>query len=69
MLGGGRELLRAALGAAHVRVAAMAAGVAGDRAQPLELGAVALVLDQRPCAVQRRRPEVVRIPGHDVAAA
>src|SRR3989441_13251719 len=47
----------------------MAAGVAGDRAQALERPPVTLVLDQRPGAVERRRAEVVRIPGDDVAGA
>src|SRR4051812_29311499 len=66
---GRRQMLGTALGAAHVGVAAMAAGISGDRTQPLELRAVALVLHQRPRAVQRRWAKVVAIPGNDVTRA
>src|ERR1051326_546740 len=64
-----RQMLRAPLGAAHVGVAAMAARVARDRTQPLELGRVALVVHQRPGAVQCRGTQVAGIPGNDIAGA
>src|SRR5439155_1463840 len=65
----GSKANRAARGAAHVRVAGMAAGIAGDRAQALDRRPVALILDQGPGAVERRRAEIIRIPGDDVAGA
>src|SRR5207249_5165604 len=66
---GGSKAHRAALGAAHVGVAGMAAGVAGDRAKALALHHIALVLDQRPGAVERRRTEIIRVPRDDFAGA
>ena len=55
---GRRELLRAALGAALVRVAGVAAGVARDRREPLGARAVARIVDERPGAIERRRTEI-----------
>ena len=52
---------------ALLRVAGVAAGVAGDRGEALGPAAVAHVVDERPRAVERRRTEIRRIPRHDVA--
>ncbi len=65
---GRRELLRAALGAALVRVAGVASGVARDRREALGARAVARIVDERPRAIERRRTEIVAIPADDVAA-
>src|SRR5688500_8019175 len=62
-------MLRTALGATHVRMAAVAAGVARDGAQALELSRVALGLPQSPGPVERRRPQIVPIPGDHLARA
>ena len=58
-----------ALGAAHVGMAGVAAGVARHRREPRPVAGVAYVVDQGPGAVQRRRPEVVGVPGDDIARA
>ncbi len=58
----GRELLRAALGAALVRMTGVAPGVACDRREPLGTRAVARIVDERPGAVQRRRAQIRGIP-------
>ena len=47
----------------------MAAGVAGDRTQPLAQIRRALVLHERPRPVERSGAEVIRIPGDDIAGA
>src|ERR1051325_2348437 len=60
-------MLRAALGAAHVCVTSMAPGITGDSAQPCHSFCIAHVADERPCAVERRWPQVVRIPAHYIA--
>ncbi len=48
-------------------MAAMAAGIARDRAQALRARVVAHVVYERPCAIQRRRAQIVAAPLHDVA--
>src|SRR5205823_2134465 len=66
---GRRQMLRTALGAADVRMASEAAGVASDCTQALELRRVALILNQSPGAIERGRAEVLGKPGHHVAGA
>src|SRR5688500_8525926 len=65
----GREKLRAALCAAHLRVTRVATGVAGDRSETFVLRDVTDIVRERPCAIERRRAKVIRIPGNDVARA
>ena len=64
-----RELFGAMLGAAHVAVARMAPGVAGNRAQPCQAFDIPFVPYQGPGANQRGRAEVIRIRRHDIAGA
>ena len=45
------------------------ASPATARSLALVFRAIPFVLDQRPGAVERRRAEVIRIPGHHVAGA
>ena len=65
--GGRGERLRTIGAAALMAVAGVAAGVAGDGEEALGLASIAHVVDERPGPVQRRRPEVIRVPGDDVA--
>src|SRR5665213_3909180 len=62
-----REVLRATLDTRALRVARMAAGVAGHRAQAFMLRDVALVVDQRPRAVERRGTQKIGPPCDDIA--
>src|SRR5690606_30770149 len=63
----GRDLLRTALGAAHMGVTGVATGITGHRSETLCARPVAHVVHQGPGAIERRRPEVARIPAHHVA--
>src|SRR5262249_18157869 len=65
--GGRIEALRAKLLARLVRVAGVAAAGSRDRLQTLGVCAVANVVDERPRAIERRRPEIARIPAHGIA--
>src|SRR4051812_43280020 len=62
-------MLRTTLGATHLRVTGMTTRIAGDRSEPLVIRNVARIVDQRPRTVQRGWPEIIRIPGDDVAGA
>src|SRR5665213_1715590 len=61
------QVLRAALDTRTLRMARMAAGVAGHGAQAFVLRDVALVVDQRPRAVERRGTEEIGPPRDDIA--
>src|SRR5712672_388093 len=50
-----------------MRMAGLAAGIARHRRQPRIISGVAHVVEQRPGAVERGRPEVFLVPGHHVA--
>ena len=64
---GRRNAARAELGAVHVAVAGVAAGAAGHRVDAGVVARVAHVVDQRPGAVERRRTEIILVPGHHIA--
>src|SRR5450759_1420836 len=66
---GRHEVVRSALGAAHVGMAGVASGITGDRGEPRDACGVTYVVDQCPRAIERRRAEVSGIPVHDVTRA
>src|SRR3954469_11408498 len=63
----GRQVLGAMLGAAHERVAGVAPGVRGDGSQARRLAGVAHVVHEGPRAIERRGPQVIRLPRDYVA--
>src|SRR5947199_9419045 len=51
-----------------VRMTGMASAARSDGLEPLHVRTVALVVDERPRSVQRRGPEIIFVPAHDVAS-
>src|SRR4051812_43686733 len=60
-------MLRAPCCARALGVTRVAAGVARYRTKPFTLAVVALIVDERPCTIERRRTEKVGAPSDDVA--
>src|SRR5437764_3499282 len=55
------------LGARALRMACVTAGVTGNRAQAPESRGVALIVHQRPCAIERGGAEKIGTPSDDIA--
>ena len=50
-------------------MAGMAARIAGYRIQPFAARAISRIIHQGPGTVERRRAEVILVPGHDIAGS
>ncbi len=50
-------------------MAGMAARIARYRIQPFVACAIARIIHQGPGAVERRRPQIITIPGHNIAGS
>jgi len=50
-------------------MAGMAAGIARHRVQPFTACAITRIIHKRPGAVERCRPQIITIPGHNIAGS
>lgn len=50
-------------------MAGMATGIARHRIQPFAAHAITRIIHQSPGAVERRRPQIIAVPGHNIAGS